>query len=493
MRLLLLSILTIFSFTAFAQSDDYAIILKVRGKVKYSHEGKTFSVKKGSKIPEGSVLLSKGKSFAILKMADETKLTLGPNSSIKITSLSEKGKPGIISLLKGQLRSKVKPDKVKKGNKLFIKANMAALGVRGTETIINYNQKTGSFTVGGLTGEVAIASLKNNINDKTADPVSNLKKVLSDKNPNLIKLPKKYFSAIKASESSFKVSKPQVMNNVQYYALLRNPEPKFKEQKKKSLQKIRPSGLPNLAPEKDDSIVSMSISPEVMSEVAIETKELEQKTPGSSESSSTPIAGAIVDFKTGVIINPSETDPVDPVTGQRTPSTNVGSISPDGTYNAPEGLVLNDDGKFEVDPEVASENTQVTTASDSTGDSRAPAQTETPEVALPTIPKIEEINVEMLDFNDGDAIEKQNTQVSLADGAESNSYEATTSGATTAPDATVANNTTVESNESFEDNGVNVESDCPNRKLCDNFNSVSPTTTDIITKTAVQFNIIIKK
>ena len=50
-------------------------------------------------------IASKDKSFAILKMADETKLTLGPNSSIEISALSEKGKPGIISLLKGQLRS----------------------------------------------------------------------------------------------------------------------------------------------------------------------------------------------------------------------------------------------------------------------------------------------------------------------------------------------------------------------------------------------------
>ena len=155
-------------------------------------------------------------------MSDDTKLTLGPSSSIEVQAISVKGKPGLINILKGQLRSKVKPDKIKKGNKLFIKANMAALGVRGTETVITYNPESKSFTTGGLTGEVVIIPIK----DKNIT-VDKLRNKLVNENKNLIKLPKQFFSSIKSTGDSFKITKPQKMNTVQYYALLRNPEPKF--------------------------------------------------------------------------------------------------------------------------------------------------------------------------------------------------------------------------------------------------------------------------
>ena len=94
---------------------------------------------------------------------------------------------------------------------------MAALGVRGTETVITYNPKNNSFTTGGLTGKVLIVPLKEN--QKLT--VKDLQTIITKKNPNVIELPKKYFSSIKASKNSFKISKPQMMNSIQYYALLK--------------------------------------------------------------------------------------------------------------------------------------------------------------------------------------------------------------------------------------------------------------------------------
>ena len=43
------------------------------------------------------------------------------------------------------------------------------------------------------------------------------------------------------------------------------------------------------------------------------------------------------------------------------------------------------------------------------------------------------------------------------------------------------------------DDSIEVEGDCPTREICDNFNSATPTTQDIITRSMVRFKIIIER
>ena len=125
LTILLLSLLL--SILSFAQDKNVsATVLKVRGKVKKTPLWKSYQSEKGDKLPSLTTLTSSAKSFAVVQMVDKTKLTLGHKSEIQLKVLSQKNKPGLINLLKGQLRSNVKPDKIKK-NKLFIKANMALL------------------------------------------------------------------------------------------------------------------------------------------------------------------------------------------------------------------------------------------------------------------------------------------------------------------------------------------------------------------------------
>lgn len=488
MKLIITIFILIFSLNGFSQSETHAITVKLRGTVEVTIDGKTKKLKKGAKVPPGAVLTSKEKSFAVIKMSDDTKLTLGPSSSIEVQEVSAKGKPGLINILKGQLRSKVKPDKVKKGNKLFIKANMAALGVRGTETIITYNPVSKSFTTGGLTGLVVISP----ISDKKVSVAGLQKKMNEKKNPNLILLPKQYFSSIKMDKGNFKVSKPQKMNTVQYFALRRNPLPNFASNQRQ-LKNLRPTELPGLLPQNEDIIVVMAISPDLVSGAQGNTSNVIPASVG--DNTSTPIAGAIVDFTTGTIINPSPTDSVDPVTGMRTPTTNLGTVSTDGTYQPPAGYKLDDYGVFVVDNSSQNEN-------------RSPASSIGVEVASngsqmtpPQVPNIEEMDLSSLDFNDSEAIENQNAQVNTTSdntsdslNEQSTSSSSNSSENTASSNAQVAENSTGLQNDSeLGDNVINVENDCPNRKICDSFNSVSPTTTDTITKTAVQFNIIIRK
>ena len=89
-------------------------------------------------------------------------------------------------------------------------------------------------------------------------------------------------------------------------------------------------------------------------------------------------------------------------------------------------------------------------------------------------------------FNDGEAIERQNSDVttSTSNKNDSQTTNLENSASSTATSSQVTENSTGMQNESeLGDNIINVENDCPNRKLCDNFDSVSPTTTETITKT----------
>ena len=224
-----------------------------------------------------------------------------------------------------------------------------------------------------------------------------------------------------------------------------------------------------------DPIVTTAINPDVQSQVASETSKAVNNAPGVSDSGSTPVAGAMVDFVTGTIINPSSTDPVDAVSGQRLPSSNMGQIATDGSYIPPQGLILTSEGAF---------------AYDTTYDENGRRVASIEEVDIPNIPKIDEINIVFLEFTDGEMIEQQNSQVS---NGEENEISIASEATYESDNDELANNTAVDDQDGFSDNGINVENDCPNRKLCDNFDSVSPTTTDSITKTAVQFNIIIRK
>ena len=278
----------------------------------------------------------------------------------------------------------------------------------------------------------------------------------------------------------FKISMPQKMNTVQYYALIvKNPLPKFNNTQRQ-LQNLVPSELPNVAPDADDIIVQLTVVPNTASTPQGNEQEIMQAQVG--DNTSTPIAGAIADFDTGTIINPSATDPVDP-TGMRTPTSNMGTISADGSYQAPEGLKLTNNGTFAIDQSSNSDSIPASIPGVKVAANG--------EITLPKIPKLDEINIELLDFNDGDAIEKQNADVTTSTSNKNDSQtidskninDSASSTATSSSQVT-ENSTGMQNESELGDNIINVENDCPNRKLCDNFDSVSPTTTETITKTA---------
>jgi hypothetical protein len=146
-----------------AEVGGVARVILIQGEVIATVQGKSAALKKDDWLSEGTQVKTSNRSFAKLIFIDKSTMNIGPKSEIMINQFP-KDKAGIISLNKGQIRSKVTKDymgmeKADNKSKLFIKTKTAAMGIRGTEFIAGYDEKTGYSTLDVLEGAVAMAKL----------------------------------------------------------------------------------------------------------------------------------------------------------------------------------------------------------------------------------------------------------------------------------------------------------------------------------------------
>lgn len=161
----LTSVVLILSFIAFAGEGDVAKVIILKGSVKAKlKDNSVVTLKKGDWLPEGAQVKTEAKSFVKLLFIDKSQMNLGPNSQMIINKFPKK-KAGIITLMKGQLRSKVTKDYMqmdKSREKLYIKTKTAAMGVRGTDfevSVVNGITATQLFE-----GALVVTSLGENFN-----------------------------------------------------------------------------------------------------------------------------------------------------------------------------------------------------------------------------------------------------------------------------------------------------------------------------------------
>ena len=141
-----------------------AKVILMRGDVSHVDvNGLKKKLSKGDWIEEGSEVITQTKSFAKLLFKDKSSINIGPGSNMKIASY-KKDKAGIISLIKGQIRSKVEKDLLEdqgdNKSKMFIKTKNAAMGVRGTDFIVGFNPISGNTNLDVITGIVAMVNIK---------------------------------------------------------------------------------------------------------------------------------------------------------------------------------------------------------------------------------------------------------------------------------------------------------------------------------------------
>lgn len=166
-KFLLLLIFFAISTGAFAKQQS-AFVLTVKGKATKLIPGsnKATLLKKGDLLPKDSSVLTYDKSFALIRLANGDRVSLGGNSKMIIES-SGITKSSYIALLKGQLRSQV-PASIKskiksKRFKAIIKTRHAAVGVRGTDFLIIYNPKNRIMTNLTFSGEVSVVKIKDRL------------------------------------------------------------------------------------------------------------------------------------------------------------------------------------------------------------------------------------------------------------------------------------------------------------------------------------------
>ncbi|RPJ77913.1 MAG: hypothetical protein EHM20_05175, partial [Alphaproteobacteria bacterium] len=89
--LLTFSFLFLFSNLAFADENNVATVLMVKGKAKaVLTDGKEFELTEEQAIPEGAQLTTSEKSFVRLVFIDKSTINLGPSSTMRIQAFPKK-------------------------------------------------------------------------------------------------------------------------------------------------------------------------------------------------------------------------------------------------------------------------------------------------------------------------------------------------------------------------------------------------------------------
>jgi len=338
--------------SSLANSLPIAKVTKIRGKVTKLLPGAIDAsvVALGDEFVEDTSIVTDEKSFVQVKFIDNSILSLGPKSKIVINSIVE-GKPGIISLLKGRIRTQVEKSKDQglDKNKFYIRTRTAAMGVRGTDFQTIYNPENHVTSLLTFKGSVAFAK----IDVENHEAIESQKKVVSrdehsndllianvegaplPENVQLQKILNQNETVeVLAGQNAFssehlaRSSKPVKISTVQLNALYKNNE--FKEK-----------NILNLNPDITDR-VTKAIIPTV-DQVHPEEGFYQRET-----SDFSPRAGGFIDLKSGLYIAPESTSSFDSV-NKIFLAKNMGDIDKDtGEYFPPEGLILNPEKGFIV-------------------------------------------------------------------------------------------------------------------------------------------------
>lgn len=337
---ILLGLITVIASSAFA--DDVAKVVILKGQVKAKlKDGSVIDIKPDQSLPEGAVLQTADKSFVKLIFIDKSQMNLGPNSQMVINAFPKK-EAGIITLVKGQLRSQVTKDYMemddKSKSKLYIKTKTAAMGIRGTDFQVNFNPENQNTSLITFEGKVAMAHIDHNAREERFDQ-SKLERVVSSDKAVMVEHGQ--ISAVNLNVAE-RAMDPTALGTKQLDALKEN-ETGTKESTEGDKKQFR-----NPLPPGADSAIFSNTSPEKVASAAASTpkgdpngffnvKTGEYKLP----------AGSVIDLNTVNIIPPPSNAVFDPNTKTYVVPESFGKIDKTtGEYKAPEGLKLGTDGKF---------------------------------------------------------------------------------------------------------------------------------------------------
>lgn len=159
------------------QAQDFKILRK-RGDITFiSSQNEELDLEIGKSYKGPGIVKSGEKSFVRLQLSDKNFITVGSNSSVKVEGF--KTHPAtLINLLKGKIRGQINKAP-SDDHKMYINTRSAALGVRGTDFIVTYNDKNHITSNITLDGEVDIYKKSD------TDVLSSLKEDLDQNNKDI--------------------------------------------------------------------------------------------------------------------------------------------------------------------------------------------------------------------------------------------------------------------------------------------------------------------
>ena len=270
-----------------------------------------------------------------------------------ITAFPKK-EAGIITLVKGQIRSQVTKDYMemddKNKSKLYIKTKTAAMGIRGTDFQVNFNPDNQNTSLITFEGKVAMAHIDRAAREDNFDQI-NLESVVSSN--KAVFVTKGQISAVNLNVTE-RAMTPTLLGTKQIEALEKNQTGiKESTSSEEGLKQFR-SPIPPGA----EGTVFSSTSPELEKEATKigSTKALNAEKQTSADGFFNVAtgeyklpAGSIIDLNTVNIIPPPVNAIYDNNTGTYVVPETYGKIDKTtGEYKAPVGLSLGNDGKFTI-------------------------------------------------------------------------------------------------------------------------------------------------
>jgi hypothetical protein len=329
-----------------------ATVVKVHGHVSKLVQGhmNATKVKSGDLLYKETSLFTKDSSFVQVQFNDFSTVSLGPNGKLILNEFP-KSQPGLVTLLKGNLRSKIEKNKEteKASNKFFVRTRSAAMGVRGTEFQTTYNPENKITSLLTYNGEVAMTKYdldepldvsqkpqyKREVIRRNGKVEVRQVKLKAKRGPSTTREHLEYAlngqEAVVVKKGQYsgvvhslkRTSLPVKINPVQYRALYQNQEFKDKYLKK------------DLFVSTGDDLLKDK-TPVVMAPQDAPLEGYFNPTTGEFA----PKAGGFVDFSTGLYVPPEESAEYHNRTKTFIPNQTGRFDSETGQYIPPKGLVL---------------------------------------------------------------------------------------------------------------------------------------------------------
>ena len=315
-----LSLIICLVFSSYTMADK-AKVLIVKGDVTKLAPGmiKAEPVKRGEYLIEDTSIVTSDKSFIRVQFSDKSTMNIRPKSMVVINKMPKK-KANMVNLLTGLIKAQVKKTTKKETKtKLVIKTRTAVMGVRGTKFQTMYNASNRSTSLVTVEGNVAMvkeATMKKKIAEiVNKDPSISLNDDIQaidevfETSKEVIEVKEGTYSGV--AEKVAKPTTPIKIAPVQYNALAKSMGSKKKAED------------------------VMKLGDEKVSDVK---------------------SGGVIDFETGLYVEPAKDAKFNEKTGTYELSNDIGKIdSKTGDYIPPKGIKIDPKKGFVLDKEVIAE------------------------------------------------------------------------------------------------------------------------------------------